>query len=140
MNKKELISKVATVIGHRTCEMFSTLDGRCNDHYNDENGKASCGECPCATDAADELYRHGFLREENEILTLAAEVEVLQSEKDNLERTLEETGEALRDVRKETAKEILRKIWRAMWTDDGEPLDLSVLKLAEEYGVEVDNG
>ena len=141
MEKKELISKVATIIGHRICEMFSLLDGRCNDHYNDESGKASCGDCPCATDAAEELYRRGFLREENEIISLTAQVEVLQSEKDNLERTLEETGEALRDARQDTAKEILQDLYdeASKYCDDTMGLNTYEIKQwAKKYGIEVD--
>lgn len=82
-------------------------------------------------------------RREEEIMSLTAQVEVLQSEKDNLLRTLEETGEELRDIRKETAKEIIDELKgcysTAMLTfnhETAETLKSLFLRLEKEYEVD----
>ena len=84
-----------------------------------------------AHDMTAEIER---LKAENANLTV--ENEVLQSEKENLMRTLEEGGEEIESARKETAKEILQEFWKIKWGQS--ELDNVCIRLAEKYGVEVE--
>lgn len=68
----------------------------------------------------------------NEFYTV--EYEVLQSEKENLMRTLEEGAEEIESARKETTKEILQDLYNY----PHEYHEKRIIELAKQYGMEVE--
>ncbi len=79
-----------------------------------------------------------------EIAGLTGKAEALETDKANLERTLEEANEELKEARKETAKDILQSLFDCMdciTDEDGNcgmfVFSENILSLAKKYGVEV---
>ncbi len=77
--------------------------------------RSLCNECPlqnngfCQNRLSNEKY-HYINRLKAEIAGLTGALEALESDRDNLLRTLEEANERAEEIRKGTAKAVLREI------------------------------
>ena len=77
-----------------------------------------------------------------EIANLTAMVDVLQSERDNLMRTVEESPAVIEEAKREKAKEILQELYNEAVSNVDELIDLTVYRIksmAEREGIEVTN-